>query len=117
MTTVVNQANNIRSNHTFDVYIGRGSPFGNPYAIGPNRTREQAIEQYRELFDARILDPKFRVKIMSLQGKRLVCYCKPAACHGDIIKAWLDEHQGVPIQRLKAKPPRKIRRDRSHRRK
>lgn len=60
------------------VYIGRGSPWGNPYVIGKHGTREQVIELYR----VNVL-PKLGVS--QLRGKHLVCFCKPLACHGDLL--------------------------------
>ena len=30
------------------VYIGRGSPYGNPFVIGKDGTREQVIAKYEE---------------------------------------------------------------------
>ena len=65
------------------VYIGRGSRWGNPFKIGKDGTREEVVEKYRELINR----PGFflRVGIGRLVGKDLVCYCAPAACHGDIL--------------------------------
>jgi len=83
----------------YDVYIGRGSPFGNPYTHlrGATRaefkvaSREEAIERYREYFLNRVEhDPVFREQVLALRGKRLGCYCKPLPCHGDIIVGWLN---------------------------
>lgn len=92
-TTVVN----LRA-APFDVYIGRAGRgqdgyFGNPFAIVPGRqTREQAIARYAEWFaNAVENDPAFRARVLALRGKRLGCFCKPAACHGDVIAAYLDE--------------------------
>lgn len=48
ITTVVNKD----SGQLFDVYIGRGSPLGNPFPIqhGTDKDREYVIEKYREYF-------------------------------------------------------------------
>jgi hypothetical protein len=27
---------------------------------------------------------------MALKGKRLGCFCKPLACHGDVIKEYIE---------------------------
>jgi hypothetical protein len=62
------------------VYIGRGSPWGNPFKIGQHGTREQVIERYR-----REVLP--RLDLRPLVGKSLVCFCAPAACHGDVLLA------------------------------
>jgi hypothetical protein len=64
--------------------------FGNPYPVA-KYGREKCIELYRQYFYERIeSDVKFREAVLSLKGKRLGCFCKPLACHGDIIKEWLD---------------------------
>lgn len=60
------------------VYIGRGSPWGNPYKIGVHGDREQVIA----LFKANVLP---RLDVSTLRGKDLVCYCAPQSCHGDAI--------------------------------
>jgi hypothetical protein len=60
------------------VYVGRGSPWGNPYVIGQHGTREEVIELYR----VNVL-PK--LDLAPLRGKHLVCFCKPQACHGDLL--------------------------------
>ena len=73
------------------VYIGRGSPFGNPFVIGKDGTREEVIEKYRSYFKGRLEDSTFRSMVLRLKGKNLGCFCKPQACHGDVIKEWLDE--------------------------
>lgn len=60
------------------VYIGRGSPYGNPFVIGKHGTREEVIERYeREVLPTLDVEP--------LRGKHLVCFCAPKACHGDAI--------------------------------
>jgi hypothetical protein len=76
---------------SFDVYIGRGSEFGNPYQIGPNGTRDEVIEGYRSHFREKLrADPGFHDRVMALKGKRLGCFCKPLACHGDVIKEYIE---------------------------
>lgn len=87
-TTVVN-----RTKEDYDVYIGRGSDFGNPYRIGPDGTREEVIVKYRDYFYQRIVyDEMFKKAVLNLRGKRLGCFCKPKDCHGDIIVEYLNEY-------------------------
>lgn len=75
----------------WDVYIGRPSDFGNPFVIDRDGDREQVIAKYREWFENRIQnDPEFRSAIEALKGKRLACFCKPLACHGDVIVEYLE---------------------------
>ena len=92
-----------------DVYIGRGSLFGNPFSHLPSAypdiikcdTREDAIDSYREYFQD-IMDGcgcsnkemknKLRDIIIKLKlggDVNLVCYCKPCACHGDVLMEYI----------------------------
>jgi hypothetical protein len=58
------------------VYVGRGSPYGNPFVIGQHGTRDQVINRFvAEIIPTLDLKP--------LKGKDLVCFCKPQRCHGD----------------------------------
>ena len=73
------------------IYIGRGSRLGNPYVIGKDGDREGVISRYKVDFYRRLEEePDFREYVESLKGKILGCFCKPKACHGDIIKEYLD---------------------------
>lgn len=67
----------------FDVYIGRGTPWGNPFRQGPAQSRSQIIEAYRKWL-MRQPDLVKRVRD-ELRGKRLGCHCRPKNCHGDIL--------------------------------
>ena len=87
MTKVVN-----RHREKFDVYIGRGTPFGNPYEITPIRTRDEVIELYKIWFYEKIKNESFRLRVLELKDKILGCSCSPLKCHGDIIKEWLDNN-------------------------
>lgn len=67
---------------SFDVYIGRPGILGNEFVIGIHGTREEVIAKKRA---AILADPELVKWIKkNLTGKRLGCYCKPLACHGDI---------------------------------
>ncbi len=60
------------------VYVGRGSPWGNPFRIGADGTREEVCDR----FEAEILPT---LDVRPLIGRHLVCYCAPARCHGDAL--------------------------------
>lgn len=78
----------------YDVYIGRGSKWGNPFRIGPDGTREQVIALYR----AYILNREgLLTDLPELQGKVLGCYCKPDACHGDVLKELADAQTPLDV--------------------
>lgn len=90
-TTVANIAK-----EPFDIYIGRASPrrrlkaskFANPFKIGRDGDRAQVLEKYRNYLRSRpdLIEAARR----ELRGKVLGCWCKPEACHGDILAAVAD---------------------------
>ena len=87
------------------IYIGRkcyglsGSPLQNPYSIGRDGDRDTVIEKYRKYLWENIkqwketgsLNPVvnelFKLSQCSQSEELfyLSCWCKPEACHGDII--------------------------------
>lgn len=79
MTTVGNLKDFATKN---DVFIGRGSKWGNPYRIGPDGTREEVIAKYEGYLDSR---PDLVASLPELKDRNLVCYCKPLPCHGDVL--------------------------------
>ena len=89
-TRVVN-----RRRERFDVYIGRPSPWGNPFSHREGTlarfrvaTREDAVAKFREWF---LAQPELVARARrELKGKVLGCWCKPAACHGDVIAQIVD---------------------------
>lgn len=86
--------------HPYDVYIGRGSKWGNLYTHIKDRqtkaeyivaTREDAIDMYRKWI---MLRPDLLSDLKELKGKRLGCYCvshpishirENKVCHGEIL--------------------------------
>lgn len=80
-----------------DVYIGRGSPWGNPFRIGTHGNRQQVIELHWDWICGRIPGPRGETppsfaRIRSeLAGKTLGCYCAPKPCHGDNYVALIEE--------------------------
>jgi hypothetical protein len=67
------------------VYVGRGSPWGNPFHIGLHGTRDQVIAR----FEREILP---RLDLKPLRGKDLVCFCAPKPCHADILLREANRH-------------------------
>jgi len=99
MTRVVNLRR-----EPYDVYIGREGHgedgyFGNPFRVGAvckrcrqlHPTAESLLPCFREYFNARLgSDPEFYWRVWELRGKTLGCFCKPGACHGDVIVEYLE---------------------------
>lgn len=75
-----------------DIYIGRRcfnggwqlptSKWHNPFPTS-KYTREESIRLYREYIVDR---PDLLRSLPLLRGKTLGCWCKPLACHGDVLK-------------------------------
>jgi hypothetical protein len=58
-----------------------GSKWHNPYEVGRDGTREEAIAKYkRYLHDSGLID-----SVRELRGLDLVCQCAPEPCHGDVL--------------------------------
>lgn len=76
------------SRHMLNTKAGEPGWLGNPWRAD---SMADPIESFRQAF-LRKLDavPEFRAAVLALRGKRLGCWCKPGACHGDVIAAWLD---------------------------
>lgn len=66
----------------FDVYIGRPSKWGNPFAVGRDGSREQVIARYKEWL---LKQPHLLAALGELTGKTLGCWCSPRPCHGDVL--------------------------------
>ena len=65
----------------YDVYIGRPSKWGNPFTIGKDGTRDEVIGLYNRYIIISVL----MGDLEELRGKTLGCWCKPKACHGDVL--------------------------------
>lgn len=72
----------------YDVYIGRGSMWGNPFRMEDKSALERlrVIEEYRKYLVQQIKNGGVTIEqLKQLNGKTLGCYCKPKDCHGDVI--------------------------------
>ncbi len=79
----------------YDVYIGRPSKWGNPFSHKAGTlarfrvaTRDEAIRQYEEWIRQQ---PLLMAALPELSGKVLGCWCRPEACHGDVLLKLLEE--------------------------
>jgi uncharacterized protein DUF4326 len=79
----------------YDVYIGRPGKWGNPFSHKPGTkaeiqvaTRDEAIKRYREYI---LNKPELLADLHELCGRVLGCWCKPAACHGDVLAELADK--------------------------
>lgn len=82
------------------IYIGRkygnrqGSILANPFIIGRDGTREEIIEKYRRwLWSEYKKNGSVKQELVAIAERvkngekvKLVCWCHPKKCHGDVIK-------------------------------
>ena len=80
------------------VYIGRSGKgmdgsWGNPITLAScGGDRDLCLKKYKAWFEQEFCSDIDRLHgmIESLKGKTLVCFCKPLACHGDVIAEYLN---------------------------
>jgi hypothetical protein len=79
----------------YDVYIGRGSKWGNPYSTHLSNEDEFKVSNKDEaivMYEAWINEqPELMSSLYELEGKILGCWCAPKACHGDVIKKLVEK--------------------------
>lgn len=66
-----------------DIYIGRGSKWGNPFKMknSSEKERNRVCDEYEKYFWTTDLVNDLH----ELKDKVLGCYCKPLRCHGDFL--------------------------------
>lgn len=87
------------------IYVGRGTPFGNPFKPGTRGTPNLAVAVAQfKLHLERVMssgpdDHELKAAMVDLLARyrdgeeiQLVCSCKPLACHADVIVEWIEEH-------------------------
>ena len=83
------------------VYIGRPSPYGNPWSHEEGtlakfkvETRAESIQKYEEWIRSQ---PEMMAMIKrELRGKVLSCWCVPRLCHGHVL-AWIANEENDDI--------------------
>lgn len=68
---------------TYDVYIGRGSKWGNPFMMR-NYSKEER-DRVCDAYEAYFWTTDLPNQLHELKGKVLGCFCAPARCHGDFL--------------------------------
>jgi len=74
----------------FDIYVGRGSVWGNPYSHKEGtlakfvvKDRAEAIAKFEQYLTS---NKELMLRLSELKGKTLGCWCKPnKSCHADIL--------------------------------
>ena len=82
-----------------NVYIGRGSPLGNPWPISARMNRDKVCDLYDEYLRKAVKDkstPQYKEMVRLFRMHQagidinLQCFCAPNRCHGETIKAILE---------------------------
>ena len=66
----------------YDVYMGRGSKWGNPFVIGKDGDRDEVCDKYEVWFEKQ---PLLVAAVHELRFKVLGCWCAPKRCHGEFL--------------------------------
>lgn len=69
----------------YDVYIGRPGKWGNPFPVTIGR--EECVLKYKLWINTQ---PSLLKSLSELKNKTLGCFCKPLACHGDVLCELVD---------------------------
>jgi Domain of unknown function (DUF4326) len=71
------------------------TPWGNSFKVGGDGNRVEVICKYRDYFaHNRELVGRAREE---LRGKVLGCWCKPEACHGDVLVELINLPAASPL--------------------
>lgn len=80
----------------YDVYGGRAGHgqdgwLGNPYKLKSEADRSRILDLHKAYFRARIArDPEFKRRVLALKGRRVGCFCRPRACHLDVVAEYVN---------------------------
>lgn len=92
----ITKVRNKDHDETFDVYIGRKTPWGNPFPIEHDAhgdKRKEVIEKFKVYFQDEFINKPDNLKhLLTLRGMRLGCHCKPLPCHGDVIANFINNY-------------------------
>ena len=83
----------------YDIYIGRPSKWRNPFPISKKLSRKKSIIKHANWV---ILQEELMKDILELDGKILGCWCKPKACHGDVLIELVEiVKSGKPLESIR----------------
>lgn len=96
---VVNKYKLPVGNSPTSIYIGRGSPFGNPFTVD-KYGRDGACDKFDEYMEEQLtsdsssplkegLDLLVDLVKESQEPIMLVCFCAPKRCHGESLKRYI----------------------------
>lgn len=66
------------------IYVGRPSPWGNPFPATGKRSRHEAVELFREYAESRVQVDRDWLSPLR-EATALICWCAPLECHADVL--------------------------------
>ena len=81
----------IGRNMSFYVNGATQSKWANPFSV-KKYSRDEVITMYEEYIRQK---PELMNSLHELKGKELGCWCKPLACHGDVLIKLLKESESI----------------------
>lgn len=96
------------------VYVGRPTPYGNPWTVGKGWDAASVVAFYLAwlsgCYDSTTLPP--RPDLSTLRGKDLACWCRTdQPCHADVLLLLANQEEAKmdkvtkPMNKPKAAPP------------
>ena len=77
--------------HMLNTRVGEAGWLGNPHVMKGEEEREKVCALFKRDFWKKLNeDAAFLSAVLELEGKVLGCYCKPAACHLDVVARFLE---------------------------
>jgi hypothetical protein len=76
------------------VYVGRPSPWGNPYHETKLLGRSEVVEMFRMYAVDRLEREPYWLDSL-LGATALVCFCAPQACHADVLAELVEQIRNV----------------------
>lgn len=98
MIKVVNLRSYVAARGETVIRVDRSTPLGNPFPLNLY-TRQESIAKYRRWLwskiqyqDTQVIDALNKIVRCALLKDTVIlgCWCKPKACHGDVVKACVD---------------------------
>jgi hypothetical protein len=63
------------------------SKWANPFKVGKDGDLKEVLSKYQVYLDEKI--EKGFLNVEELRGKKLMCWCVPNKCHGEVIAKYL----------------------------
>lgn len=81
-----------KKGETKERFPKKDSIWCNPFKIDKDTTREKVIELYEAYVHEKLeKSEELKAELLGLKGKTLGCWCKPEACHGDVLIRIINE--------------------------